>query len=108
MALPCHKPRPAPVLWVLGNLVRHTIERLALREPNRATVEIAGPAVVRMDALVSHLLQATGDRRTVVGAADAPYFGAAISDDSLVAAPGALKGNIAFESWLQARTKAAV
>jgi uncharacterized protein YbjT (DUF2867 family) len=87
--------------------VSKLLATLALREPNRATVEIAGPAKVRMDAVVSRFLQVTGDRRTVVAAADAPYFGAPISDDSLVAAPDAMKGDTPFESWLEARTTAA-
>jgi uncharacterized protein YbjT (DUF2867 family) len=66
-------------------------------------IEIAGPAAASMGLLVSRLLHRKGDRRRVIAAPDATYFGAPITDATLVPASGALKGRIAFEQWLQTR-----
>jgi uncharacterized protein YbjT (DUF2867 family) len=80
----------------------------ALREPLNGTMEIGGPEILPMDVAVSRFLQATGDRRTVVAAADAPYFGQPVVDDALVAAASSVKGGVAFERWLQERAKAGI
>lgn len=83
--------------------VSELVATLALREPANGTIEIAGPTAASMGLLVSQLLHSKGDRRRVIAAPDATYFGAPITDATLVPASGALQGRIAFEQWLQAR-----
>jgi uncharacterized protein YbjT (DUF2867 family) len=70
-------------------------------EPLNATVEVGGPERFRMDDLVRRVLHANGDQRDVVGDAKARYFGAELSDQSLVTGPGARVGTKRFEEWLK-------
>ena len=70
-------------------------------EPLNGTVEVGGPERFRMDELVRRVLQANGDEREVVGDARARYFGAELSDQSLVTGPGARVGTKRFEEWLK-------
>lgn len=52
-------------------------------------VEIAGPEAIALSELVTRVLEADGDHRTVVADHAAGYFGSVIEDDTLVATPGA-------------------
>lgn len=69
--------------------------------PVNGTVEVGGPERFRMDELVRRVLRANGDTREVIVDSHAPYFGAELNDDSLVASPGARVGSMHFEEWLQ-------
>jgi hypothetical protein len=51
--------------------------------------------------LVQSVLRASGDQREVIADAHARYFGAELTDDSLVAGPGARPGSKRFEDWLK-------
>jgi len=70
-------------------------------EPLNETAEVGGPERFRMDDLVRRVLHANGDQRDVVGDAKARYFGAELSDQSLVTGPGARVGTKRFEEWLK-------
>ena len=74
---------------------------IALGAPINGTVEVAGPERFRMDDLVQRVLKAKGDTREVIKDAHAPYFGAELTDQTLVPGPGARSGSKRFEHWLQ-------
>jgi len=74
---------------------------VTLGTPVNGIVEVGGPERFRMDDLVRRVLQANGDKREVIGDSHAPYFGAEIDDESLVAGPGARIGAKRFEEWLK-------
>lgn len=73
--------------------------------PLNGTSEVAGPEPVRLSTIVQRYLEFTGDKRTVTADADAPYYGAAIDDTSLMPGPDARIGKIDFQSWLAQQTK---
>ena len=73
----------------------------AQEPPAGGIVEIAGPEAGPMALFVSRFLHRKGDPRTVVAAADAPYFGVAIEEDTLVPAGNPRRGVVRFEEWLR-------
>ncbi len=75
----------------------------ALGTPVNGMVEVGGPERAGMAAMVERYLRATGDTRTVVADAAAPYFGVPVDDGSLTTAPGARLGAITLDAWLAAR-----
>jgi uncharacterized protein YbjT (DUF2867 family) len=79
----------------------------AVAAPINGTVEIAGPERLRLADLIRQYLSATKDTRTVVEDAAARYFGAPLSDDTLVPERNARLGPVPFGEWIaasQART----
>lgn len=82
--------------------VSELVAEIAQQAPARGIVEIAGPETVPIALFVSRQLHARKDPRTVVAAADAPYFGMPIEDDTLVAGASARQGATRFDQWLRA------
>jgi uncharacterized protein YbjT (DUF2867 family) len=80
------------------------LAEITLGAPVNGIVEVAGPERVGMAELVQRFLNAKHDERTVVADADARYFGAELSDQSLVPGERARIAATRFEDWL---TKAA-
>jgi uncharacterized protein YbjT (DUF2867 family) len=74
--------------------------RVTLVAPLNDTVEIGGPEVLRFEDFIRHRLQADGDRRVVVADPHARYFGAGLSERSLVPGPDAQLGPTLFSDWL--------
>jgi uncharacterized protein YbjT (DUF2867 family) len=74
--------------------------RVAVDEPSGHTVEIAGPEQFRLDELVRRVLRADQDDRAVITDPTAPYFGAVLSERSLLPGPTATIFMTRFESWL--------
>lgn len=68
--------------------------------PLNGTVEIGGPEQFRFDELIRKGLSARQDPRDVVADPHARYFGAELSERSLVPADGAIFGKIRFAEWL--------
>jgi len=68
--------------------------------PLNRTVEVGGPERIGFDALARRFLAATGDKRRVIGDADALYFGTRLDDNSLTAGDQARIGPTRFEDWL--------
>ena len=68
--------------------------------PINGTVEVGGPEEFRFDALIGLSLKAHNDRRQVVADPQARYFGAALSERTLVAGDNARLGETHFEDWL--------
>jgi len=74
--------------------------RVAVGAPLNGTVEVAGPQQFRFDELIRQGLHARKDPRAVVADPHARYFGAELSEGSLVPAGDARLGEIRFEQWL--------
>lgn len=93
--------RVAPVLIqpVAAADVAEAVARVAVGVPVNGVVEVGGPEVFRLDELLRRVLEAKGDARTVVADPLARYFGAALSERTLVAADGAARGIMTFNAW---------
>lgn len=65
-----------------------------------SVVEVAGPQRIPMADAVAQWLVAQGDPREVVRDPQAPYFGAVLALESLVAGKDARLGQTSFADWL--------
>jgi len=73
--------------------------KAAMSSPLNGTLEIAGPEVFRFDELIRKRLDALNDRREVVADPTAHYFGAELSERSIVPDNAEL-GETRFADWL--------
>jgi len=73
---------------------------VAVSEPRRSILEVAGPEAAPMDEIVRRFFEAKGEPREVIGDRNEPYFGTPIDDQSLTPGPGARLGRIWFADWL--------
>jgi uncharacterized protein YbjT (DUF2867 family) len=80
--------------------VASVVSGIAVGAPLNTVVEVAGPEEIRLDALVERGLSAQHDPRKVVIDPQAPYFGASLSERSLVPDDVAQYGKTRFEEWL--------
>lgn len=96
--------RLAPVLVqpVAADDVASALGRIAVGVPHNDTVELGGPEQFRLDELVRDSLRARNDPREVVPDIHATYFGAPLSQRTLVPGKDALLGEIRYEDWLSA------
>ncbi|MFI6263018.1 SDR family oxidoreductase [Micromonospora sp. NPDC051006] len=94
--------RMAPVLFqpMAGDEVAQALVRVAVGSPLKGRVEVAGPEQVWMDQFFRTALAALGDHREVVTDPHARYFGAELSERSLVPGDGAALGEITYANWL--------
>jgi len=81
--------------------VARAVGRIAVAEPLNGTVDVAGPQQFRFDELVRQGLGARNDPREVVVDSHARYFGAELSERSLVPVGDARLGQIRFQDWLK-------
>jgi uncharacterized protein YbjT (DUF2867 family) len=73
---------------------------VALAAPLNNTIEVAGPESFPFKDFIGRALRAVGDQRAVVADPRARYFGAQLSERTLVPGDGARLGAIRFEDWL--------
>jgi uncharacterized protein YbjT (DUF2867 family) len=94
--------RVAPVLVqpMAADDVASALARIGVGTPRQGMVEIAGPEQFRLDELMRRSLRAREDRREVVADVDATYFGAPLSERTLVPDEGALLGTTRYADWL--------
>jgi uncharacterized protein YbjT (DUF2867 family) len=94
--------RLPPVLFqpMAADDVAKAVGKIAVGTPLNGTVEIAGPQQFRFDELIRLGLRARNDPRTVVADPHARYFGAELSERTLVPGSDARLGEIRFEEWL--------
>jgi uncharacterized protein YbjT (DUF2867 family) len=94
----------APVLFqpMAADDVADVVAEVALSVPAHGRIEIAGPERFRFDELIREFLRSKGDPREVVADAHAPYFGAELSEDSLVPGGKARLGERHLRDWLAA------
>jgi len=80
--------------------VATAVAKVAVGAPLNGMVEVAGPQRFRFDDFVRQGLRARNDPREVVVDPNARYFGAKLSELTLVASDDAHIGEIRFEDWL--------
>ena len=85
---------------VAAHDVATVVARTAAGTPLNGIVDIAGPERGRFTDIVARALEFRGDLRTVTADPDAPYFGAHMSEDTLVPSPDAPRGDITLADWL--------
>jgi len=80
--------------------VAKAVGEIAVGAPVNGVVEVAGPQRLRFDEFIGQGLRARNDSREVVVDLDTQYFGARLSELTLVPAGEARLGEIRFEDWL--------
>jgi uncharacterized protein YbjT (DUF2867 family) len=78
------------------------VGRMAVGTPANGIVEVAGPKPYRFDELIGYTLRTRNDPRRVVVDPDARYFGATLTNGSLLPSEHAQLGETRFEDWLGA------
>ena len=93
----------APVLFqpMAADDVADVVAEVSVGEPLNGQIEIAGPDRYRFDDLIRDFLRDKGDSRAVVADPHAPYFGAELSEDSLVPRGNARLGQRHLSDWLR-------
>jgi non-heme chloroperoxidase len=93
--------RIAPVLIqpMAAEDVAKAVASIAVGGPVNGIVEIAGPELFRFDELIRRGLRAHNDPREVIADPHARYFGAELSERTLIAGANARRGDIRFEAW---------
>lgn len=76
----------------------------AVALPVNGRVDIAGPEAIPLHELLRRVLTSVGDARSVVRDDDVRYFGARLTDDSLIPHGNARIGKIEFAEWLTVRS----
>ena len=91
-----------PVLFqpIAADDVASALGEVATSSPLNSTIEIAGPEAFRFDELIRQRLSSLDDSREVVADPHAPYFGAELSERSIVPGDNAQLGETRFEDWL--------
>ncbi|TDO43412.1 uncharacterized protein YbjT (DUF2867 family) [Kribbella sp. VKM Ac-2527] len=91
--------RMAPVLFqpMAGDDVADEVARVAIGKPLNGRVDTAGPEQYRMDDFFRQAL--ADDQREVVTDEHAQYFGAELTETSLVPEGEATLGRIRYEDW---------
>jgi uncharacterized protein YbjT (DUF2867 family) len=94
--------RLAPVLIqpVAADDVARAVGQISVGSPVNGIVEVAGPEQLRLDELIRRELRARNDPRAVIADPHARYFGAELSERTLVPGDDARLGETRFEDWL--------
>ncbi len=98
--------RVPPVLFqpIAADDVVSAVAKVAISSPLNGSIEIAGPEQFRFDELIRQRLSGLNDPREVIADRHARYFGAEMSEDSLVPIGEAQLGETRFENWLNSST----
>lgn len=99
---------PAAVQPIASDDVAAAVADVALDAPLNGTVEIAGPEVATLSGLVARYLNEVNDPRKVISDANALYFGARLSDHTLIPGPGSHPriGKTDYDTWFANRPPA--
>jgi uncharacterized protein YbjT (DUF2867 family) len=95
---------PVRIQPMAADDVASAVGRIAVGTPVNGTVEVAGPDRFRLDELIRRSLSARNDPREVVADPQARYFGAELSERTLVPRDDARLGETRFEDWLSQPT----
>jgi uncharacterized protein YbjT (DUF2867 family) len=95
-----------PVLFqpIASDDVVSALFEVATSSPLNGAIEIAGPEAFRFDELIRLQLRALNDSREVVADPQARYFGAELSERSIVPGDDAQLGETRFADWLRRST----
>lgn len=81
--------------------VASAVGRIAVGAPVNGMVEVAGPQQFRLDQFIRLGLKKRNDPRKVVADPEARYFGALLSELTLVPGPDASLGETRLEDWFE-------
>jgi uncharacterized protein YbjT (DUF2867 family) len=81
--------------------VASAVAKIAVAAPVNGTTEIAGPERLRFEEFIRRGLSVRNDPREVVADPHARYFGAELSERTLVAGDDAQLSETRFEDWLR-------
>ena len=95
---------PALMQPIVSDDVAAALADVAVADPLKRTVDLAGPEKIRMDDLVRQFLVASGDTREVITDPQSRYFGVAVTDQSLTPGDNPRIGSTRFEDWLSSST----
>ena len=95
--------RLPPVLFqpIAADDVASAVAGAAAGSPLNGTIEIGGPEQFRFDDFIRRVLSARHDPREVIADPHARYFGAELSERTLIPADGAQLGEARFADWLK-------
>jgi uncharacterized protein YbjT (DUF2867 family) len=95
--------RLAPVLIqpMAAEDVASALARVAVGPPANGIVEVAGPQQFRLDELIRRVLSERDDPRQVITDPHARYYGAELSERTLVPGDGARLAETRLEDWLR-------
>ena len=91
---------PALIQPIAADDVAKAVGRVAVGVPLNGMVEVAGPQRFRLDEFIRQGLRVRNDPREVVVDPDTRYFGAKLSELTLVASGEAMIGEMRFAEWL--------
>ena len=92
---------PVLIQPIAADDVAAIVARVAADPPLNGLHEIAGPELFRFDAFIRQGLQSRHDSRKVIADPHARYFGAEISERTLVPAGVAELAGTTFARWLE-------
>ena len=94
--------RLAPVLFqpMASDDVATAVGQIGVGAPVNGVIEVGGPEQFRFDGLIRRFLGARNDPREVVADPEALYFGAVLSERTLVPEGDAMLGETRFADWL--------
>jgi uncharacterized protein YbjT (DUF2867 family) len=90
---------PAAIQPIASVEVAETLADLVQEAPLNATIEVAGPVQMPMDEFIRYYLTTTEDSRQLVTDEHALYFGAPLTNETLVPGNEARLGKIKYEDW---------
>jgi uncharacterized protein YbjT (DUF2867 family) len=95
--------RIAPVLFqpMASDDVASAVAGVAVGAPVNGIVEVAGPERFRFDEFIRRELGAQNDPREVITDPSARYYGAALTERTLIPDDHARLGKLRFEEWLR-------
>jgi uncharacterized protein YbjT (DUF2867 family) len=98
-----------PVLFqpIAADDVATAVAKVAAGSPLNRTIEIGGPEQFRFDDFIGKVLSARHDPREVIADPNARYYGAKLSERTLIPGGGAQLGETRFADWLKQSTAAA-
>ena len=79
--------------------VADAVARAALQPPANASLDIAGPERAPLSELAHRFMERMKDSRDVIADPHALYFGAEVSDETLVPAGQSWQGALDFDRW---------
>ena len=91
---------PVFVQPIAADDVASAVRRIAVGSPVNGIVEVAGPQRLQLDELVRRYLRARHDPRDVITDPKARYFGAKLSERTLVPSDDAILAETRFEDWV--------
>ncbi len=92
---------PALVQPIAARDVADALVDILFDRPSADCIEIAGPERLRLDTIATEIATAHEDGRRIVADPGARYFGARITERTLLPETGARIGALRFDDWLR-------